>query len=273
MTVLKPTQILSLQEFLQIVHELKGIRWYRGCGDASEPLRPSLYRHSTVEDPTELLKLEWKILSRFKERSIPYLEGNQRGGRDDDLYTLFIMQHYGVPTRLLDWTESPLMALHFALSHAEETDSRDAPAQNEKELAVWILDPEAWNRVALNLDPPPGILAPFDPNLNGYFPSDEATSRQAEPVAVYPYYNNPRIVIQRGVFVIFGSSTRPMEKSYETRDYPEGSLRKLTIPRGLVATMRESLTQVGVTDSLAFPDLGGLAAELRRMFGYRVQNA
>ena len=54
---------------------------------------------------------------------------------------MFFMQHYGVPTRLLDWTENPFVAIYFALVSMEDIKNVDA--------AIWMCDPVAWNRAAL----------------------------------------------------------------------------------------------------------------------------
>src|SRR4051812_41381980 len=89
--------------------------WYRGVGDASHTLIPSLYRHEGTADAAAFMELEERILQRFRERSIPY----QPIPVDKDWELLFLMQHFGVPTRLLDWTENPYIGLFFAL-----TDSR-----------------------------------------------------------------------------------------------------------------------------------------------------
>src|SRR5687767_11832697 len=86
---------------------------FRGNSRASHGLIPTLYRHPSIRSIDELRKLERQLMTRFRQRSIPYRS------RDliDDWEALFFMQHYGVPTRLLDWTENPSIALHFALVH------------------------------------------------------------------------------------------------------------------------------------------------------------
>jgi len=76
---------------------------------------PSLYRHTSITEPQALMELEEKILQRFRERSIPY----QPTRVEEEWDMLFLMQHFGVPTRLLDWTENPYIGLFFALTGAK----------------------------------------------------------------------------------------------------------------------------------------------------------
>src|SRR5713101_3917086 len=104
----------SVPEFLKFVESIQrkvGYSiWYRGCGRGSLKLVPSLYRHPSKKKSDEFADLERQLMTRFRQRSIPYLSRDLR----EDWEALFFMQHYGLPTRLLDWTENPLIALHFA---------------------------------------------------------------------------------------------------------------------------------------------------------------
>jgi hypothetical protein len=129
-------RVNSLPEFFDVARDLGATSptwrlWFRGVHDATYSLVPRLYRGGG--DAAELLARERDMLDEFRSRSRPLLEGNVYS----DWERLFVMQHYGVPTRLLDWSENAFFALYFALAAAERDRAPDA--------AVWVLDPARWN--------------------------------------------------------------------------------------------------------------------------------
>src|SRR2546425_4816609 len=117
-TTLNSPVVKSLTEFTALVEKQLatskgGELWHRGCADfANDFLSPGLYRHPTTTDTKDLLELEMKMLSRFQQRSIPFVDQQLQA----DWERLFYMQHFAIPTRLLDWTENPFIALYFALT-------------------------------------------------------------------------------------------------------------------------------------------------------------
>ena len=272
MPTLTTIDITTISEYMQFVESSAVVRWYRGVGDATQELLPSLYRHPSVHDSNELFLKENQILKRFKQRSVPYLTNPLREN-DGDLSTLFLMQHFGVPTRLLDWTENPYLALFFGLTSARYDRTPTGP-QFTTDVAIWVLKPIEWNNTTLPFDPPPGIISPPDTLLNSYLPAPATgatTSRGRDPVALLGIHNSPRIVAQKGVFTLFGSNVNPMEQTYQTStSYPADCLVKLSIGRNLVGALIEGLTRIGITDSVVYPDLEGLAREIKREFGYWV---
>jgi hypothetical protein len=110
--------ISSLVEFTTAVEQARqsanGPLWFRGVGDSDYTLEPSLFRHPKRRESLDVLELEHELLLRFRQRSVPYLDRTV----GDDWDCLFLMQHFGVPTRLLDWSENPFVALYFALTSA-----------------------------------------------------------------------------------------------------------------------------------------------------------
>src|SRR5262245_49355448 len=83
------------------------IVWFRGHGNVAHTLLPSIARHANG------LAREEMLLKRFKQNAFPFTHRPPQEEWD----WLFLMQHFGVPTRLLDWTESPLVGLYFAVEN------------------------------------------------------------------------------------------------------------------------------------------------------------
>src|SRR4051794_34934625 len=90
-------------EIVNVIEELRGAQgedlWFRGCSRADYRLLPSLYRHKKKTTIGELALLEKALMTRFRQRSIPF----RTSSLSDEWDCLFYMQHYRVPTRLLDW--------------------------------------------------------------------------------------------------------------------------------------------------------------------------
>lgn len=101
--------------------------WFRGHHDARWKLTPKIYR------PEYLGTDENEIRNEFQSRAVQLIQGRLPA---DKWEWYFLMQHYGVPTRLLDWTENALIALYFAIEgHPSNCDA-----------GVWVLDPTWLNR-------------------------------------------------------------------------------------------------------------------------------
>ena len=265
---LAETEIKSLNEFTQVIETNlagnDGPLWYRGSEDADYKLVPSLYRHPTITVESKLLELEAQIIGRFRQRSIPYLTRSLDGIWE----YLYFMQHFGVPSRLLDWTENPYIALYFALSQPPSSYSAGSPVHT-KDAAVWVLKCTTWNQWALQHIGHAGqVLAFPDAPLKGYEPGTDPMN--VHPVAMYGAHNSPRIVAQRGVFTIFGRNTTAMEDLYKNQALQPNTLRKLVVRAANIQTLLESLLAIGFTDSVVYPDLSGLAKEIKRFFKFRV---
>jgi hypothetical protein len=253
------TEYVGIVDAFQTLHDHSV--WYRGCGKSEYKLIPSLYRYLSIKDIRKLDNLEYKLMTRFKQRSIPFHDKSL-----DDLWeALFFMQHSGVPTRLLDWTENPFIAFYFAVMSAEYKYKKKkkyiSPA------SIWMLDPVAWNQHAFrHVSYDKGILSTPDEQLIGYIPRTKFSAMSNLPVALNGTHNSSRIVAQRGVFTIFGQNTASMEDLFETESFPNNCLIKVTIDKDLLPTMKKSILNNGITESVVFPDLDGLAREIRREF-------
>ena len=256
--------ISSLKDFVIAVEaraEVSKPLWFRGVGNSSYKLIPSLYRKKGVSSAQDFLKLECAIIDWFAHRSriflMPSYPSNQR-----ELY--FILQHHGVPTRLLDWTENPFIALFFALSSA---------LKNETDCALWMLNPEKWN---LNFFDGMGLSDNPIPSYNhdilkGFL--DETSSRagifQPHPLAFYGSHNNQRITAQRGVFVFFGTGLEPMEDVARTKKDSDEILSKIIVKAEHVSKLFDALNSFGYTASVVYPDLEGMAQEICYKFDFQ----
>jgi hypothetical protein len=249
------TEISSLRDFSNHVADLcsnSAAVWFRGARKASYGLVPSLYRHSIKKSAEELRQLESDLMGTFRDRAPPFTSQIPTVAME----MLFLMQHHGVPTRLLDWTENPYVALFFALEVNEAGD----------DAAVWTLDPVSLNKTALaNNTGSDRVLAANDELLNAYQPGGQVKSSGKLPVAMYGVHNSRRIVAQRGVFVLFGTSTTPMESN---TDLSPALMKKLVIPAAARQTIFKALHNMGVTDSVVYPDLDGLGREIKNRYGY-----
>lgn len=237
--------------------------WFRGVGSAAYSLSPSLHRHAAITDTATLFAYEDRLLTRFKERSIPYLQHRI----EDEWELLFLMQHYGMPTRLLDWTENPFIALFFALSSARRSDG----GNYEQDAAVWIMSPSKWNQTIFGHQSYTGsALSPADRMILGYKPGSDSKYINDDPAAILGVHNSPRIVAQRGSFCLFGKSLQPMEQIFAAKNFPDDTLKKLIIPAAMIEPLLQKLVWMGISDSVVYPDLEGLAKETKRLLGFRV---
>lgn len=255
-------KISNLERYITLMaaaSKSDGRRWFRGTRKSEYDLEPSLYRHPTVKDANALIELEWTLLSDFRHRAPPFTTSIPT----KDLEVLFLMQHFGVPTRLLDWSESPFVALFFALENArlKDADAHDA--------SVWILDPIGLNALAADLrEGSNQVYGAYSDELGGYQPRPEGRKvNERLPSALYGIHNSPRIVAQRGTFVIFGKDTTPMNKHPKLTG-PEGIIRRIDIDKTAKREMFAALTQMGVSDSVIYPDLDGLGREIKNHRGF-----
>ena len=247
------TLAMLVPEFQQLLIRLEKARkrvgithfpaWYRGVTDESYELLPSLLR----KDKTYKLKHESNTLSVFATMSAGRLPAafDREGGWDH----LFLMQHHGVPTRLLDWTESLDVALFFA------TKKSDCPRPRPPNPAIWVLNPFALNRAATEK---PIIYDDADrlPYSYRQVMSNGQGVPHRLPIAAQPTWISERVERQHGCFTIHGTCQEPLEK------LKAGRLKKVTIPSNLVKLVRQYLRDRRIDWFTLFGDLDHLAIRI-----------
>ena len=179
---------------------------------------------------------------------------------------LFLMQHHGMPTLLLDWTRSALAAIAFALEI-----ERDRPEWDHQDGALWVLRPGKWNELSKAMSTY-ALLDAYSPDLDDlfavHFDQDAGArlscSKSRAVTAVEPVFNSRRMIAQQGVFTIHGLTSKPMEEV--ARAFQEQCLWKLIVPKDRKTALRQELHDLGIQLSSLFPDLDHLSACIRHRY-------
>ena len=226
-------------------------RVFRGQQDATADLRTSLARLGG-----EYADLERHLLRNFRK----YAHRDTRNSTFWDW--LSVAKHHGLPTRVLDWTHSPFVALHFATAK---------PASFDRDGVVWALDyvraaehlPEQLHELlareganSFTTD----MLAELAGSLEelGALADDEDFVLFLEPPSL-----DERIINQFALFSLMSSATAHLDLWLEAR--PE-LVRRIVIPAELKWEVRDKLDQANVTERVLFPGLDGIALWLKRQY-------
>jgi len=212
--------------------------WFRGQGKVTYQLKSSLFRQEleTVEDflTNERARYNWfKNLGHLHHKA-------------DEWELIYLMQHQGVKTRLLDWTESFSIALYFAASEWIE----------ENEISIWMLNPQRLNSKSIE------SFKFFTPHNDSYRARlyREESNFFNNSVALHPLRSNPRMVAQQGVFTIQGNTLDSLDKEFNGSLVAEGILKEIRIKSDYKRNVHKFLELAGMHSFSIYPDLKGLAA-------------
>ena len=227
---------------------------FRGCGRAGSGLHNSLSRIGG-----DFAGRERHVIRNFRKYAHRSFIG------DESLWNwLALAQHHGLPTRLLDWTYSPLVALHFA------TD----------DLALYGQDAEVWavDFTEINSHLPDTLRNLLDAEGSDVFTGEmlsevvesleDFDALSADPFVVFlePPSVDDRIVNQAALFSVMSN---PRHVLHEWLAEHPRAYRRIIIPAGIKWEIRDKLDQVNVNERVLFPGLDGLGRWLKRYYTER----
>ena len=265
----------------------------RGMGTLLNALRKDQIklRHLLRREPRSITRVWFRGLSNIRHRQVPTFH---RGGYkiEDEIYLMnvfkqnshellsqipdsewewmFLMRHHELPSRLLDWTENPVVGLYFAVR----------PKENESEPAsdgvLWCLLPARLNRLAVGWPDDDYSLPMFTENraeytrgenetINLYLPSkmrDLSRSETRPPAAAIAKRANQRMQAQLAVFTIHHMNKDPLESSGDGTH-----VWRYRIPAQSKKSIYENLRRIGITERTLFPSLDNVAKEAIEVLG------
>ena len=226
---------------------------FRGVSCASYSLDNSLRRMKG-----EFAKVEPHLLRQFKKYGRNYI----RDGSDDDWYWLCVAQHYGLPTRLLDWSYSPQIALHFATCNVDRYDQDGAIWKvNYKELHKRT--PHAIRKLMSETD----IWILTIDMLARAFPTIEDLEIEGKKREFVLFFEPPSIDSRLyNQFAYFSVPSSPGLLLDQWLLSQPDVWQKVIIPKELKWEIRDKLDQSNISERVLLPGLDGLARWLKRYY-------
>ncbi|GAB2883189.1 FRG domain-containing protein [Uliginosibacterium flavum] len=236
----------SLADLIEAAHSVearmeRSQAWFRGHADSNWGLTPSAFRKDAI--------LESQFANLFR-LSAPSIAPNCPE-HTDYVGWLPLMQHYGLPTRLLDWTESLLVASFFAVMD-ENQDSAQA--------AIWMLNPGKLNQIVARTPYIPFLTDNYvAPSVKAAFTtSNNDSDRHA--ISVLAPRTDRRMAAQLGNYTIHDQRI-PLETHPDSGEF----LARVLIPESAYNKIRSDLSVAGIKRSSLFPDLSTLAKEISNL--------
>lgn len=239
-------EVTSIDNLIQISDQFMRANnqqvWYRGQAKSSWHLLPGVKRppyNKPQHEQFMATNFYTEVARRIQK--LPF----------DKVGWICLMQHYGLPTRLLDWSESPLIALYFAVFEEEYKDD---------DASIWLLAPIALNAAQgyKKYLPPmdyPAVQDCIEPafDLHKTAPTKYLACRTVE--------NDLRMYVQQSVFTIHESS-KPLDEAFSKKHF----IQQFNIPASKKEKLKSQLELLGFKQSTIFPDVEHVASEIKHTF-------
>ena len=287
-------EIHSLQEYLSIIEELrKNYTYtelaapnpifgqqtyaphfiYRGHSNCKYQLLPGILRWNDLPNGGSVSaysQIEFNILSDFTSEACRFIKDVSV---DDVPAWLEIAQHFGVPTRLLDFTQNPLVALYFACI--------GSPAKN---ACVWIINEPAYNKKFFLQDHV--IYTAQSKQMVSKIVTEEIVYRDFQPHYgnmnyiqypwIYkPHYREERVHLQESIFMLWGADYRPLTANIDGNEYMStgvidnaqtGLICSVLVPAAFKEELLHDLNMCGVNEKFIYPGLDGVGRYINKKY-------
>jgi len=247
--------------------------YFRGHADMKWKLIPSIYREQWIKKEDILFR---EIIIRH-----PNSFRDQRSTFEK----LTKMQHYDLPTRLLDVTTNPLVALYFACLGSEDTvgEVHLFKVKNEEikyydSDTVSVISNISRRNYELILEHLPKDVEGFNESdevkklvheikeEKPYFKAEIVPKDLQKTVFVKPKLDNERIIRQSGAFILFGINEDKYKPSTLTNIYKPQKIHKFIVPDSAKKIIKKELELVGITHSSLFPELEKTSVQLKEQY-------
>jgi hypothetical protein len=226
-------ELLALLEKMKIDHYPRAhVRfWFRGQAQHGWPLKPKIYRF--FKDDKTRLRFE-----RWMNQDFRVMSAGIRNANASDAELYFLQQHYGMPTRLLDWTHSPLAALYFAAGSSGALDQFDAE--------LFMIDATALTPSGMATSRREAFLHALD-GIARFRPE----KHREMILPIRPDHFDRRIGLQRSSFTFHGPTKKTLAPVHSVR-----------IPGAAKASIRRQLSVAAIDHFSVFGDLDSLSKRL-----------
>lgn len=276
--------VKNIEEYFNVIEDIRKerkVNWFRGVSKASHRLTPSLYREKAIvgldhsgksfggdilRKSSAIIKDDLFFLEDFKRM---YNTLNPESVNFNLMDYLYIMQHYDIPTRLLDFSLCEKVALYFAVcssldknSNMSYKDEIESFLENGHELgltdngaAVYCIEPEELNRKS--------SVFVIRNNQNPIFDFKDITLEKLRkidtPICIKTNNTDKRIIAQKGTFMFFGYQYPSLDYYDDFQD----NITKIFIPNTFRYTIKKELEEeFSISYLTIYPDIKGVALKI-----------
>ena len=246
---------------------------YRGHGRKNYKLLPGVLRTKSLSAGTwvtEYAQVEYNILNDFIAETCRFV---QNIPENDISAWLEIAQHFGAPTRLLDFTENPLVALYFACCEA-----------NEEDACVWLVNkPEYFRRmhniptVVLESGSQAVVYNIINTQIVGQYTATASNGCVQYPWIYKPHYREERMNTQASVFMLWGWDNKSLIEMIPPDDIMKdekvdnrecGLIACIDIQARYTKTILGQLSLCGISEKYIYPGIDGAGKYIKGKYSH-----